>query len=88
MGDVFAGIIAGLWSSGSLTPFRSAVYLQTQCAKYLILQNGAGLTAGQLSEALVLILVNYLKNEFKRPSFPKIKARLITMISWYCHPSR
>ena len=52
MGDVLAGIIAGLWSSGSLTPFRSSVFLQTQCAKYLISQNGAGLTAGQLSEVI------------------------------------
>ena len=52
MGDVLAGIIAGLWSSGSLTPFRSSVFLQTQCARYLISQNGAGLTAGQLSEVI------------------------------------
>ncbi len=54
MGDVLAGIIAGLWSSGSQTPFRSGVYLQTQCARYLISQYGAGLTAGQLSEAIGL----------------------------------
>tara|TARA_B100001093_G_scaffold30464_1_gene26401 strand:- start:1865 stop:3310 length:1446 start_codon:yes stop_codon:yes gene_type:complete len=52
MGDVLAGIIAGLWSSGSRTPFRSAVYLQTQCAKHFLSQEGAGLTAGKLSELI------------------------------------
>ena len=51
MGDVLAGIIAGLWASGSNSPFRSAVYLQTQCAKnFLRLNNGAGLTASNISE--------------------------------------
>ena len=52
MGDVLAGIIAGLWSSGSKTPFRSAVYLQTQCAKHFLSEEGAGLTAGKLSELI------------------------------------
>ena len=52
MGDVLAGIIAGLWSSGSKTPFRSAVYLQTQCAKHFLSKEGAGLTAGKLSELI------------------------------------
>ena len=52
MGDVLAGIIAGLWSSGSKTPFRSAVYLQTQCAKNFLFKEGAGLTAGKLSELI------------------------------------
>ncbi len=52
MGDVLAGIIAGLWSSGSKTPFRSSVFLQTQCARYLISQDGAGITAGKLSEMI------------------------------------
>ena len=52
MGDVLAGIIAGLWSSGSETPFRSAVYLQTQCAKHFLSKEGAGLTAGKLSELI------------------------------------
>ena len=54
MGDVLAGIIAGLWSSGSKTPFRSSVFLQTQCARYLISQDGAGITAGKLSEMIGL----------------------------------
>ena len=54
MGDVLAGIIAGLWSSGSKTPLRSSVFLQTQCARYLISQDGAGITAGRLSELLGL----------------------------------
>ena len=52
MGDVLAGIIAGLWSSGSKTPFRSAVYLQTQCAKHFLSKESAGLTAGKLSELI------------------------------------
>ena len=52
MGDVLAGIIAGLWCSGSKTPFRSAVYLQTQCAKHFLFKEGAGLTAGKLSELI------------------------------------
>ena len=52
MGDVLSGIIAGLWSSGSKTPFRSAVYLQTQCAKHFLSEEGAGLTAGKLSELI------------------------------------
>ncbi len=54
MGDVLAGIIAGLWSSGSKTPFRSSVFLQTQCARHLISQDGAGITAGKLSEMIGL----------------------------------
>ena len=64
MGDVLAGIIAGLWASGSNAPFRSAVYLQTQCAKnFLKLNKGAGLTASNISEFIGPSIGNYLKNE-------------------------
>ena len=57
MGDVLAGIIAGLWASGSNTPYRSAVYLQTQCAKnFLRLNSGAGLTASNISELIGCLL--------------------------------
>jgi len=64
MGDVLAGIIAGLWASGSNAPFRSAVYLQTQCAKnFLRLNNGAGLTAGNISEFIGTSIGSYFKNQ-------------------------
>ncbi len=64
MGDVLAGIIAGLWASGSNAPFRSAVYLQTQCAKnFLKLNKGAGLTASNISELIGPSIGNYFKNE-------------------------
>ena len=64
MGDVLAGIIAGLWASGSNAPFRSAVYLQTQCAKnFLRLNNGAGLTAGNISEFIGTSIISYFKNQ-------------------------
>ena len=64
MGDVLAGIIAGLWASGSNAPFRSAVYLQTECAKnFLKLNKGAGLTASNISEFIGPSIGNYLKNE-------------------------
>ena len=65
MGDVLAGIIAGIWTSGSNAPFRSAVYLQTQCAKnFLKLNKGAGLTASNISEFIGPSIGNYFKNEF------------------------
>ena len=64
MGDVLAGIIAGLWASGSNTPYRSAVYLQTQCAKnFLRLNNGAGLTASNISELIGPCIGHYFQNE-------------------------
>ena len=64
MGDVLAGIIAGLWASGSNAPFRSAVFLQTQCAKnFLRLNNGAGLTASNISEFIGTSIGSYLTNE-------------------------
>ena len=64
MGDVLAGIIAGLWASGSNAPFRSAVYLQTQCAKnFLQLNNGAGLTASNISELIGPCIGHYFQNE-------------------------
>ncbi len=64
MGDVLAGIIAGLWASGSNAPFRSAVFLQTQCAKnFLQLNNGAGLTASDISEFIGTSIGSYFKND-------------------------
>ncbi|MDC3107817.1 NAD(P)H-hydrate epimerase [Paracoccaceae bacterium] len=70
MGDVLAGIIAGLWASGSNAPFRSAVFLQTECAKnFLRLNNGAGLTASNISELIGTSIGSFFKNELKSNSF-------------------
>jgi len=64
MGDVLSGIIAGLWASGSNAPFRSAVYLQTQCAKNFLRQNnGAGLTASNISKFIGTSIGSCFKNE-------------------------
>ncbi len=53
MGDVLTGIVSGLWVSGSRSPFRSSVLLQKQCAiSFLKKNNGAGLTASDISESI------------------------------------
>ena len=53
MGDVLTGMVSGLWVSGSRSPFRSSVLLQKQCAiKFLEKNNGAGLTASDISDMI------------------------------------
>jgi NAD(P)H-hydrate epimerase len=57
MGDVLAGILAGLWASGSKYPARSSVFLQTQSAKrFLKNNNDAGLTATDISNLVGISL--------------------------------
>ena len=66
MGDVLAGIIAGLWVTGSNSPFRSSVLLQTKCAiKFLEKNNGAGLTATEISNLIGICLGEKKENNIQ-----------------------